>query len=281
MPRPAGGYRNAAGEAIPGTHDPIYRFMDQTALKIWAYNQGKKGLPLWGRADLDIGSCVHDMGELDLKGAPDREIEAKANSWLAAVEHLQKAWTCFREFRNWREQCQVRLVCSEQSLVSEVYQFGGTPDWILMFGNMGGALGLTDCKSSSSGKSYPDMRVAMAAHGKLWEENHPDKPLRAGHHLLLLPKDGSRFRHEPYSDLTLEWEIFTRYLDCYRLEKEGLARLKAQKVASKAAAKEAAQAARPAQASPRRRAAAATAIPPRPATLAEMLRHYGHVPEYA
>ena len=47
MPRPAQGYTNAAGKSIPGTHDPINRFMGSTALKFWAYKRGQKGLPLW------------------------------------------------------------------------------------------------------------------------------------------------------------------------------------------------------------------------------------------
>src|SRR5260370_16322743 len=59
MPRPANGYTNAAGDSIPGTHDPISRFMDQTALKFWAYKRGQQGLPLFDRAAIDIGSAVH------------------------------------------------------------------------------------------------------------------------------------------------------------------------------------------------------------------------------
>jgi hypothetical protein len=75
MPRPKNGYFNA-GEPVPGTHDPISRYMDQTALKIWAHKLGLAGLPLYQRAAIDIGSTVHGMAELDLKGRPDREIEA-------------------------------------------------------------------------------------------------------------------------------------------------------------------------------------------------------------
>ncbi len=36
MPRPKNGYVNAAGQPVPGTHDPINRFMDKTALMHWA-----------------------------------------------------------------------------------------------------------------------------------------------------------------------------------------------------------------------------------------------------
>jgi len=110
MPRPANGYHNAAGEQIPGTHDPISRFMDQTALKHWAYKQGLAGLPLYQRAAIDIGSTVHGMAELDLKGRPDREIEAYAHEVLTVPDQLRKAFTSFEAFRRWREQCHVRAI---------------------------------------------------------------------------------------------------------------------------------------------------------------------------
>src|SRR6202162_1682456 len=119
MPRPKQGYFNAAGQPIPGTHDPIQRFMDQTALKFWAYKRGQQGLPLFDRAAIDIGSTVHGIAELDLRGRPDREIEAYANDRLVVPDHLRKAWTSFAAFREWRQRCQVRAIAQEVPLVSE------------------------------------------------------------------------------------------------------------------------------------------------------------------
>jgi hypothetical protein len=163
MPRPKNGYVNAAGQPIPGTHDPISRYMDQTALKIWAHKQGLAGLPLYQRAAIDIGSAVHGMAELDLKGRPDREIEAYAHEVLTVPDQLRKAFTSFEAFRRWREQCHVRAIAQECPLVSEAYQYGGTPDTI---GMIDGGLGLIDFKTSA--KPYPDHLVALAAHGRLW-----------------------------------------------------------------------------------------------------------------
>jgi hypothetical protein len=39
-----------------------------------------------------------------------------------------------------------------------------------------------------------DHLIAMTAHGKLWEETHPQHPLTGGYHLLILPKDGTALR---------------------------------------------------------------------------------------
>jgi hypothetical protein len=295
MPRPKNGYINAAGHPVPGTHDPISRYMDQTALKFWAYKRGQQGLPLFDRAAIDIGSAVHGMAELDLKGRPDREIEAYAHDRLVAPDHLRKAFASFGQFREWRQQCQVRAIAQEVSLVSETHQFGGTPDTIAMVGNR---VGLLEFKTSP--KPYPDHLIAMAAHGRLWEETHPQHKLDGGFHLIILPKDGTAFQHHAYEDLSLQWRIFTLWLEAFRLEKAE----KVEKVAPpfvaptvemrRAAAKacDAAKAWEPAPASaakPPRRAPRARAVPTgvastlaaaAPASMAEMLRSYGHVKEY-
>jgi len=44
----------------------------------------------------------------------------------------------------------------------------------------------------------------------------------------MLPKDGSRFGHHAFADLSQEWEMFTLQLDCWRIEK-GLTRRRAVK----------------------------------------------------
>jgi hypothetical protein len=213
MPRPKNGYVNAAGQPVPGTHDPISRYMDKTALMHWAHKQGCAGLPLYDRSALDIGATVHGMAELDLKGRPDREIEAYAHDRLVAPDHLQKAFASFGQFREWRQQCHVRAIAQEVSMVSEVHQFGGTPDTIAMIGD---GLGLIDFKTSP--KPYPDHLIALAAYGRLWEENHPQQPL-SSYHLIILPKDGTAFAHHAYGDVSRQWKLFTLYLEAWRLDK--------------------------------------------------------------
>jgi hypothetical protein len=304
MPRPKNGYTNAAGQPIPGTHDPIKRYMNQTALKIWAYKQGQQGLPLWERAAIDVGATVHGMAELDLKGRPDREIEAYAHECLTVPDQLRKAFASFEAFRRWREQCHVRAIAQEVTLVSEMHQYGGTPDTIAL---IDGGLGLIDFKTSA--KPYPDHLVALAAHGRLWEENHPNQPL-SSYHLLCLPKDGSAFRHHAYADLSQQWELFQLWLAAYRLEK-GCTIASAKKAAAKpapaatvipfppAAAPKPQRARKPATEpavatgpvaeaqtivrQPAEQLWMAEIAPPPPVQLsmAELLRSYGHVKEAA
>jgi hypothetical protein len=259
--------------------------MDQTALKIWAHKQGLAGLPLYQRAAIDIGSAVHHMAELDLKGRPDREIEAYAHEALTVPDQLRKAFTSFEAFRRWREQCHVRAIAQEVTLVSETHQYGGTPDTIAL---IDGGLGLLDFKTSP--KPYPDHLVALAAHGRLWEENNPQQPLNS-YHLICLPKDGSDFAHHAYADLGQQWELFTLWLAAYRIEKGCSTRRTVETVvpAPKSAlvAETTATAAAPKRArkpkptnKPVEAKAPALLAPPRPSfTMAELLRSYGHVKE--
>jgi hypothetical protein len=277
VPRPANSYTNSAGQSVPGTHDPISRYMDRSALMHWAHKRGVDGLPLYARDAIDIGSAVHAMADLDLKGRPDREIENVARDAGLPRDDFDKAMRAFMQFRKWRINCHVQPIVLECSLVSEIHQYGGTPDCIA---TISGKVALVEFKTSV--KPYPDHLVAMAAHAQLWNENRPQQPIEV-FHWLGCPKDGSEFQHHAYSDLSPQWEIFTLYLDAWRLEK-GLQR-KRTKVAQVAQAQETAPA--PAAAAPKSRrtvkskaeAAAPLQVAVRPQTMAQILRAYGHVKE--
>jgi hypothetical protein len=217
MPRPRNGYQNAAGEPIPGTHDPIRRYADKTALMVWAHQRGEQGLPLWGKDAIDIGRTVHAMADLDLQDAPDAEIHKVAADAGLPREDFDKAMRSFAAFRQWRIACHVIPIATEESLVNEEFQYGGTPDLVAI---VEGKVALVEFKTSV--KPFPDHLVAMAAHAFLWNEAHPDRKIET-FHWLGLPKDGSGFQHHQYGNLHPQWEIFQRYLALYRLEKKGIA----------------------------------------------------------
>jgi len=157
------------------------------------------------------------MAELDLIGASDREIETTLFQYLSAPNHLTLANTCFKAFRAWREQCRVRIIAQEVSIVSETHQYGGTPDLIALVNN---TIGILDFKTSAKGVVYPDMKIAMAAHANLWNETCDPRMKIDTYHLITLPKDGGDFKHHAFADLSREWEIFKGYRELWRLEKE-------------------------------------------------------------
>jgi hypothetical protein len=203
---------------------------------------------------------VHKMAELDLIGAPDREIEAALHNYLSAPNHLAMAHTSFKAYREWREQCRVRPLAQEVSLVSEKHQYGGTPDLIAIINN---GIGLVDFKTGKA--VYNEMKVALSAHGNLWNEAKPTQKLDS-YHLIILPKDGGAFQHHAYGDLDREFELFKLYREAYALEK-----------GAPKAAKAKPDVAKPVAVKPRIRVKAYSNCELN--SMAAMLRAYGHVPE--
>jgi hypothetical protein len=297
MPRPADGYRNRAGQQIPGVHDITNAYMPKPALVGWAYNRGKQGLPLYEKGTLDIGTTVHAMAELDLKGQPSREIEACARSALSNLADVAKAWSAYEAFTRWREVHAVRSIAHEVTIVSEKHQLGGTPDCVAF---VGGEIGLLDFKTCSKvpKEPYHEQLMAMAAHAVLWNEQYPDRLIRSCH-LIYLPKDGSYHKHHAYADIARQWKEF-RYLLAAFAAKNGtpkpldardaeIAKLRAEITRANVAAPKP-RVPHPARSVARRRKPAPAqlllpppiALPPplsEPMTMGQLLRAYGHIPK--
>jgi hypothetical protein len=221
-----------------------------------------------------------------------REVETVPYQMLRPPEDIDKAFAAFKQYEGWRKDHCVRALAFEEALVSEVHQVGGTPDIIAL---VDGDRALLDFKTSKTASDvYLDQRLAMAAHGALWHENHPDLPL-VGYHLIVLPKDGSRFGYHAFADLSLELEMFLLQLDCWRIEK-GLQRARSKRSAPEPMplmdALRASAAAVNRRHTPRAKAkveAPAPAAPQpvsmsmvnvRPQSMAEILRAYEHIPRY-
>ena len=275
MPRPKNGYKNAAGIAIPGTSDITGRFMDRSRLLYWAFNRGKAGhAKLYDGEALDIGTCVHMMAELDLKNAPERDIEFYVESTLRDPAQRAKAVAAFSAFRQWRDEFAVDAHVQEVSLVSEALQYGGTLDTVATIRN---GLGLIDFKTTNSGEVYVDHVLQLAAYGILWNETHPDEPLASGYHLILLPKDGSTPIHREFTDDQLH--PFRQQFWCFRkaYDLDGICNRPdtLQGCAVKPSKPARAKPTKKEVHTPRER----VTIPPRPTSIGEMLRAYGHVRE--
>jgi hypothetical protein len=197
MARPSNGYRNSAGQPIPGTTDITGRFKDYSGLMRWAFWCGKQGhAQLYDKSALDIGTCVHVMAEFSMRGQPDKDIEFYLTATLRDPEHQDKARTAFAAFLRWRSEFAVEAYKQEISLVSEALQFGGTLDAIATIRD---GLGLVDFKTSKDAVVYPEHLIQLAAYGILWDETHPNEPLTAGYHLIVLPKDGSKPVHREFT----------------------------------------------------------------------------------
>lgn len=216
MPRPRKGYHNAAGERIPGTHDITNAYCPKPALVGWAYNMGKLGLPLNGASETDIGTTVHAMAELHLKGHSVDDINACLHSTLAEPEHITKAQSAYDALRRWLSDHTVVSIAHEVPLVSESWRFAGTPDCIAHIDGGTGLLDFKTCRTAPT-RAYDEQLIVMAAHGALWNEHHPDRMIDS-YHLIFLPKDGSEPIAYAYTDLSAQWAEFVHLLHAYAIK---------------------------------------------------------------
>lgn len=213
MARPGGGYRNKAGDKIPGT-TTICGLLNKPALVGWAYKQGRahellvaQGKPapahLYDVVDkaAEIGTLAHECCEAIIRG---RDMPAIPDDCREKVDRAVQS------FRDWVAQTHVKFASVEVPLVSETHQFGGTLDFVC---EIGGALCLGDFKTS--GAIYPEMLLQLAAYQLLWNENFPARQLAPEAYLLRMGKETGDFAWHKFSDLTLERETFIRLRAVY------------------------------------------------------------------
>jgi hypothetical protein len=135
------------------------------------------------------------------------------------ADTLKKARAAYASYRTWQRTSRVKIVESEVLLVSETHQFGGQIDAI---GLLKGEYCLIDFKTSNG--TYADHLIQLAAYRALWEENHPDKLLTGGFHLLRFGKNEGDFHQHFYQQLDRGWIAFSALLELHR-QKKPLAKL--------------------------------------------------------
>lgn len=211
MPTPKKGYRLKDGTKVPGTTTVIGRFKDSGGLLFWAFAQGKlaeQGVisKLYDNANkaADLGTIAH--GYID-DHIHKREFMLDRDNALPAV-------TAFETYLKWEKAYSVEFVETEMQLVSEEYQFGGTPDAI---GIVNDELCLIDWKTSNA--VYTDHLIQLAAYGHLWDVNNPDKPIVGGYHLCRFAKENGDFSHHYWPDLSEAWEQFKLFRRAYDIDK--------------------------------------------------------------
>lgn len=214
--RPKTGYRNAAGESVPGVTSIISRYKDSGALLHWAFAQGKlaeqgKISTLYEKRDeaADAGTLAHALIDASIHGE-----DAAGLLDGVAEETRTKAENAFAQFVKWRDQSGITIVATEMPLVSERYQFGGTPDAI---GQIGDDLVLLDWKTSNG--VYQDYLIQLAAYKELIEEC-TEYRITGGFHLLRVAKESADFAHHYWGELDDAWRAFVLYREAWDLDKK-------------------------------------------------------------
>ena len=215
MARPQSGYRNKDGKRVPGVTTIIGRFKDSGGLMYWACEQGKaieRGeiSKLYDKRDeaAEAGTLAHEMVEASISG---NEVPDLSKYPIGVVKQALQG---HENYLKWADTTNMQITEQEIPLVSERYQFGGTPDAIMVKGE----LALGDWKTSNG--VYPDYLIQLAAYKVLWEENHPDRPITGGFHLCRFSKEHADFTHHFWSELDDAWEQFKLFRKAYEIDKK-------------------------------------------------------------
>ena len=211
MPTPRQGYHLKDGRRVPGTTTVINRFKDSGGLIYWAWSEGKAGRDFreTSKTAADAGTLAHAMVEAHIKKLPDPALDGIPD------EIKIKATSAFLAYMEWEAQSKLEILETEIQLVSEKYEFGGTPDAI---GYLNGKLSVVDWKSSNA--VYADYLIQMAAYKQLWLENRPDYPVHGGFHLCRFSKEHGDFAHHYFPNLDEAWEQFVLFRRAYDIDKQ-------------------------------------------------------------
>jgi hypothetical protein len=206
MARPEGGYRNAAGQRVPGCSTIAKVGADPGGLLHWAWQLGLEGKDYREARDAaaGAGTMVHEAAEAWKQGRP--------YVFTGDPEQVARAQTGFGAFTEWAGQTRLKIEETEVSLVSERYQFGGTFDATLI----GGKRAMADYKTASS--LYPEHLLQVVAYGKLWEEHFPDRPIDGGYYILRFSRDYGDFTASWFGELEDAWQAFLACRQLYELK---------------------------------------------------------------
>ena len=200
-------YKNKEGKIIPGA-TTVVGLLNKPQLIIWANRLGLQGIDSTAYRDgaARMGILAHDYILCHHKGIkPDLtdyskvEIDAAENSFLSYLE--------------WLKGHKLEPLLLETPLVSEEYQFGGTPDCLCM---LDGEIALIDYKT---GGIYKEAYYQTCAYRQLLVENERRVPNKII--ILGIPRTPDEsFKTEVYTEFDTGWEIFKHLLSIYYLQKE-------------------------------------------------------------
>ena len=217
MPHPKGGYKNKAGQKVPGVTTIIGRFKDSGGLLWWAFEQGKAAergeiSSLYDKRDeaADAGTLAHLLVQIHINNDQYPDLSKYPENIVTQAKQG------FDNYIRWADSNRIRIIRQEENLVSEQYLFGGCPD-ALGIDNQE-QLCILDWKTSNS--CYPDFLIQISSYGQLWMENNPDKPITGGFHLLRFSKEHADFTHHYWSELDEAWEQFKLFRQAYDLDKK-------------------------------------------------------------
>ena len=199
-------YYSKSGELLVGVTTAL-GVLNKPSLMRWAWNCGIKGEDYTKVRDQagEVGTITHLMITSELQNVvPDlkeyRQIDIDA------------ATLCLNSFHEWRKSHTLEVIHVEKPLASEIYLYGGTPDFC---GYVNGELELMDFKTSNG--IWNDYFYQLAAYRQL--EIEQGNKLEKARILRFSKGDNVEFEDRLITAFKYEFELFVNCLNIYRLLK--------------------------------------------------------------
>ena len=194
------------GDKVPGV-TTVLGILDKPNLLRWAWNCGKNGVDYLKERDkaADIGTITHLLILNHFKGTtPDLSEYSQHDISLAN--------NCMKSFYEWEKQHKLEPLFVESVWVSDIYGFGGTPDFV---GSVDGKLEIIDYKSGSG--IYNNYLYQVSAYRQLAKEQNLN--VERARILRIGRDDNEGFEERLITSFENEFELFLHCLSIYNLLK--------------------------------------------------------------
>ncbi len=211
MARPYAGYKDAAGNKIPGVTTIIGRFKESGGLVHWAWKLGTEGKDYRKERDnaASIGTYVHDWVEAT--------INKQAQPIVPVEFTLDDIGACERSYQQWRhwyfehgftiDRTEIPLI-SKRGFAGTIDAYGADKD---------GVVCLIDWKTGKA--VYKDVMLQMGAYMALLEEHEFEVPSEV--HVVNFTKTGELNLYKWTAiEIGVAREMFFALLAAYKYDKD-------------------------------------------------------------
>jgi len=202
-------YRTADGTRVPSVTTVLHE-LAKPALIHWAWGLGIKGIDYRVYRDelADVGTLAHSLIMAHLKKETPSLDDYSQNQ-------IDLAENSFLKFLEWERQHSLEPIALERPMVSEIFKFGGTPDY---FGLVDGILTILDFKTGK--EIYEDYWYQIGGYDILVKETFSIEEI-AGYRILNIGRDESEnFEEKQKLSVSRERDLFLAALRIYELKKE-------------------------------------------------------------
>lgn len=200
-------YKLKDGTRVPSV-TTVLGLLSKNALIEWAYQCGLRGEDYKSVRDEKglIGALTHAMILSFLKGE-----ECDTSSY--SKDQIDQAENSFLSYLEWAKDKEIKPIVIETPLVSEEYQFGGTPDF---YGIVDDKLLLMDYKTGFVGQ---EAFIQTCTYRELLIENGYDPAEKIL--ILGIPRTSDeKFQEVTYTSFDTGWEVFRHLREVYELMKQ-------------------------------------------------------------